>query len=324
MTARVFVLPWRIGCTSAVRTRSAHCLRSLSSPSWRSSRCRQLHRLDTLCSRNSAHQVSINLLTRQLSTTTLRRSTPAAADSPQIPLEASGPSLPNLSDAATAALQTSSSQQWATDAAQILAEGETFASLGLGGYSPVGLLQSSMELIYNTMGLPWWGTIIAATLCIRVAFLPVNILLQKNAIKMNNVNPLVKQMKENQQLYLIAGDLESANHERSKMNAVFKENNVRPILSVVPAIFQGVVMVSFFMAMRGMANAPVTSMMAGGALWFTDLTVADPSFILPMLSSLGFLISLEVSCDWLQLIFVVLLISLLISRALEKCVQWNP
>lgn len=292
MTSRVSVLPWGIRCTTALRTKSAeHFSRSLSSSPWRPSRSRHSLVGQTLYP-NSAHQVSINLLTRHLSTTTPHRS-PPATDSPHIPLEASGPTLP---DGATAVLETSSSQQWAADAAQVLAEGETFASLGLGGYSPVGLLQSSMELIYNTTGLPWWGTIIAATLCIRVAFLPVNILLQKNAIKMHNVNPLVKQMKENQQLYLIAGDLESANHERSKMNAVFKEHNVRPILSVFPAIFQGVVMVSFFMAMRGMANAPVTSMMAGGALWFPDLTVADPSFILPLLSSVGFLISLEVSC----------------------------
>lgn len=192
-------------------------------------------------------------------------------------------------------LETSSHQQWAADAAQTLAEGETFASLGLGGYSPVGLLQSSMELIYNASGLPWWSTIVAATLCMRVCFMPITIFLQKNAIKMHNVSPLVKEMKENQQLYMMAGDLEMANHERNKMNAVFKEHGVRPILSLVPAVFQGVVMVSFFMAMRGMANAPVTSMMAGGALWFTDLTAPDPSFILPILSSAGFLISLEVS-----------------------------
>jgi YidC/Oxa1 family membrane protein insertase len=152
-----------------------------------------------------------------------------------------------------------------------------------------------MEYIYMNTGLPWWGTIIAATLCIRVAFLPVNIFLQKNAIKMHNVNPLVKEMKENQQLYLIAGDMESSNHERQKMNAVFKEHGVRPILSVIPGIFQGAVMLSFFLALRGMVNAPVTSMMAGGALWFPDLTAADPAFILPLLSSVGMLVSIEVS-----------------------------
>lgn len=151
-----------------------------------------------------------------------------------------------------------------------------------------------MELIYNTTGLPWWATIVAATLCIRVGFLPVTIYLQKHSIKMHNVSPLVKQLKENQQMYMMAGDVDMANNERNKMNAIFRENGVRPIMSLVPALFQGVVMVSFFMAMRGMANAPVTSMMAGGGLWFPDLTAADPSFILPIMSSGAFLISLEV------------------------------
>lgn len=196
---------------------------------------------------------------------------------------------------ASDALDTSSQGLWAADATRILAEGETFASLGLGGHSPVGLIQSSMELIHNTTGLPWWGSIVVSTLCLRLLFFPVSIYLQKNAIKMHNVNPEIEKMKEKQQVYMLAGNLEMANHERNKMNAVFKKHGVRPVLSVMPAIFQGVFMVSFFMALRGMANAPVTSMMAGGALWFPDLTVPDPSFMLPIISSAGFLVSLEVS-----------------------------
>lgn len=255
--------------------------------------CRLLHHKATKFISNSAHHPNRALLARHLSATSLYRA-PLSADS-QTPLETTAQnSISETTNAVLPNLDTSSHQQWAADAAQTLAEGETFASLGLGGYSPIGLIQSSMELIYNTTGWPWWGTIIAATLCIRVCFLPVTFYLQKNSIKMHNVNPKVKQMKENQQMYMLGGDVEMANHERNKMNAVFKENGVRPVMALVPAVFQGIVMVSFFIAMRRMANAPVTSMMTGGALWFPDLTAADPSFILPIMSSAAFLISLEV------------------------------
>lgn len=44
------------------------------------------------------------------------------------------------------------------DQLNILGE-PTFASLGLGGYSPVGLAQICFEYVHVTLGVPWWTTI---------------------------------------------------------------------------------------------------------------------------------------------------------------------
>ena len=43
-----------------------------------------------------------------------------------------------------------------------------------------------------------------------------------------------------------------------------------------------------------MANLPVESMKVGGLLWFPDLTIADPYFILPILCSASMLLTIEV------------------------------
>lgn len=222
-------------------------------------------------------------VSRCISTTVLYRAAPTTIEPP-----------PQAESLPIDTLGTSAHDMWAADAAATLAEGETFASLGLGGYSPVGLLQSSMELVHNATGLPWWGTIVISTLCIRALFLPINILMQRNTVKLHNVNPEVEKFKKKQQIYILAGNAEMALVERSKMNAVFKEHGIRPFLSALPMLFQGVFLVSFFLAIRGMANAPVATMMAGGALWFPDLTIPDPSFLLPMISCGGFMISMEV------------------------------
>ncbi len=40
-----------------------------------------------------------------------------------------------------------------------------------------------------------------------------------------------------------------------------------------------------FFALRGMAYLPVESMNWGGLGWFSDLTVADPYYVLPLLTS---------------------------------------
>lgn len=48
---------------------------------------------------------------------------------------------------------------------QINALGEsTFVSLGLGGWSPVGLVQHAFEYLHVTLGLPWWQAIMIGNL----------------------------------------------------------------------------------------------------------------------------------------------------------------
>ena len=52
--------------------------------------------------------------------------------------------------------------------------------------------------------------------------------------------------------------------------------------------------ISFFFALRGMAYAPLESLKTGGLFWFTDLTVVDPYYALPILACVSFLINIEV------------------------------
>ena len=48
----------------------------------------------------------------------------------------------------------------ATDIIQAAAE-QSFAELGLGSYTPVGLIQNLLEFMHVNLGLPWWGAIAA-------------------------------------------------------------------------------------------------------------------------------------------------------------------
>lgn len=55
------------------------------------------------------------------------------------------------------------------------------------------------------------------------------------------------------------------------------------------------VFISFFMGLRQMANVPVDSMRQGGLFWFTDLTLPDQYFALPIITSLTLYATIEVS-----------------------------
>lgn len=47
------------------------------------------------------------------------------------------------------------------------------------------------------------------------------------------------------------------------------------------------------MGLREMANLPVESLKTGGLWWFTDLTVTDPYYLLPLLTSAGLFLVTE-------------------------------
>ena len=57
---------------------------------------------------------------------------------------------------------------------------------------------------------------------------------------------------------------------------------------------QAPVFMSFFFGLKAMANAPVASMQYGGLFWFTDLTIADPYYLLPILTSVTMWATIEV------------------------------
>ena len=76
-----------------------------------------------------------------------------------------------------------------------------------------------------------------------------------------------------------------------------KDNNCSPLKSfIVPAV-QAPLFMTFFFALRGLADAGLPSMKTGGFSWFTDLTVADPFTVLPILSSLSMLLVLETGAE---------------------------
>lgn len=62
-------------------------------------------------------------------------------------------------------------------------------------------------------------------------------------------------------------------------------------------MFQAPVFISFFFALKKMANLPVESLKEGGFLWLKDLTIYDPYYIMPVVTSLTMFITIELGTD---------------------------
>ena len=180
-------------------------------------------------------------------------------------------------------------------AAELAAQAENFAELGLGGYSPPGLVQSALELIHTTTHLPWWASIAAATVALRIALFPLAVRMQVNAAKIANINPIAQQLHKRMVAYKNIGNKVAEAQEAAKLLSIYREQGVHPIttLFMMPLV-QVPIFISFFLAIKGMAKLPLESMKTGGVYWFTDLTVPDPTYMLPLLACLTFISNIEV------------------------------
>lgn len=183
-------------------------------------------------------------------------------------------------------------------ASQLNALGEsTFASLGLGGWTPVGIVQNCFEFLHVSLGIPWWEAIAIGTLVIRFALFPLVIMAQRNAAKMNNHLPQMQviqlKMTEARQS---GNQMEVARYSQELM-MFMKEKNVNPFKNMIVPLAQMPVFVSFFMGLRQMANVPVDSLRTGGIFWFSDLTVPDQFFALPVITSLTLWATIELGTD---------------------------
>lgn len=165
------------------------------------------------------------------------------------------------------------------------ANGEpTFASLGLGGYSPTGIVQSGLEYIHVTFDMPWYVTIALSTIIIRILLTPLVVIAQRNAAIMRNVMPEMQQVQSRiTEARQMGNAIEYAQSNQDLMK-LMKEKNFNPMKNMVTPLAQFPIFLSYYIGIRQMVHAPVESLRTGGIAWFTDLTVADPYYLLPLIT----------------------------------------
>ena len=197
-------------------------------------------------------------------------------------------------------VETSAQAKWASDASEAITDlsaQDSISSLGLGGYSPIGLIQWSLEWIHVNTGLPWWASIIVATVILRSAMFPLAVRVQANAARFNNIRPETEKLMAKVKHHNRFGRKNLSAMANKKLMDMYSEHNCSPLKMMITPFIQVPIFISFFIAIRRMASVPVESMKSGGALWFTDLTAPDPYYILPFLSCASLLATIEV---WLN------------------------
>ncbi|KAL1241212.1 Mitochondrial inner membrane protein OXA1L [Trichinella pseudospiralis] len=177
--------------------------------------------------------------------------------------------------------------------------GSKLEFLGLGNYSPSGLVQLMLNSIHDNFGVPWWASIFLCTTGVRLLTLPVMIYSQRNSALMSNFTEGMSKLNKNLIEARIRRDRFSEELAMLELQDYMKEHKAAQLYGRMFAIsmIQGSIFLTYFLALRGMSYAPVMSMTQSGFLWITDMTLPDPAWILPLYSSFSVLVILELGLE---------------------------
>jgi YidC/Oxa1 family membrane protein insertase len=114
------------------------------------------------------------------------------------------------------------------------------------------LLRSILNFFHNNAGLTWAWSIIALTIVVRIALVP---LVVRQIHSMQNMQAHAPQMKEIQRKY--KGDRQKMNEELMKF---YRENNINPAASCLPLLAQFPIFISLFYVLKNFSHhVPVGS-----------------------------------------------------------------
>uniref|UniRef100_A0A3P8UWU4 OXA1L mitochondrial inner membrane protein n=1 Tax=Cynoglossus semilaevis TaxID=244447 RepID=A0A3P8UWU4_CYNSE len=170
----------------------------------------------------------------------------------------------------------------AVDVLQAVATEPTFAELGLGANTPVGLIQNILEYIHINLGLPWWGAIVLGTVVVRLVVFPIMVKGQREAAKLNNIMPDMVRLNNKMSEAKQSGNKFEFAKAYSELEMCQKKHGVNSLKTFLVPFVQAPIFLSFFLALKKMAQLPVPSLQTEGVLWFPDLTLGDPLYILPL------------------------------------------
>ena len=167
------------------------------------------------------------------------------------------------------------------------------ANFGLGGWLPTDWTPYLFEVVYNYAHFPWWGCIVSVAVLARLALLPWWV---KHRVKSGSValvseaiGPINKRMEEAKR----TNDMQGVAVASSEMTRLYKEHNVTPFTIFKYPAIQGAAYLSIFWGLKDIV-ASVTGLDTGGALWFPNLMLPDPYYVLPVLSGIGLLTNVQV------------------------------
>ena len=127
---------------------------------------------------------------------------------------------------------------------------------------------------------------------------PLSIITMKHTARMQKAKPELEVLQERIKTDpSVKTDRRKMDAYQRQMGALLAKHDVKPYLIFMFPLAQLPVFMSMFFGLRRAAESFPVETATGGMLWFPDLSVADPTYALPLLTSGLFLVMIEVGAD---------------------------
>ena len=136
-----------------------------------------------------------------------------------------------------------------------------------------GLISGELDL-FHSLGAPWWLAIVLLTLSVRAVLFPLTLRQVRSMRAMQELRPELESIRSRYR--------DDRQKQQQKLAELYKERNVNPLGGFLPLLIQMPIFITLYYTIRNF-ESHVPGLVHGGLLWFTDLSRADPYFVLPVL-----------------------------------------
>ncbi|KAG6055702.1 hypothetical protein E4U17_002793 [Claviceps sp. LM77 group G4] len=170
-------------------------------------------------------------------------------------------------------------------------------ALGLDyGWGPTSVMQWTLEHIHIYTGLTWGLSMAATAVLLRVVFFYPQIRAMHFSAKMQEMR---RDPRSAEATKLITEGVRTRDMDKRQrgqyINSLLKNEYDISSWGILWSLGQIPFTYGLFRIVTGMTHIPVPALENAGFLWFPDLTVADPYFVLPALSTVFMITTLSIS-----------------------------
>jgi len=160
-------------------------------------------------------------------------------------------------------------------------------------FSPKYLLDSFLFLLHDSLNMPWWLVIVILSLLSRMILLPIVVINLRKAPEMKSKVESITSLAVQMNLAKETNDTEKISLLGKKY---FQEissyfGNIGRSLLPLP------VFILCFLELQELFSTNIPSITTEGILWFQNLSLPDPYYRLPFLSSLATIILIKFGAD---------------------------
>lgn len=160
-------------------------------------------------------------------------------------------------------------------------------------FSPFSLLAWGLENVHQYTGLPWVGTIALTALTTRLLIFPLTVSQLRFTISSKKHKAFIEARQHHIHSLRLAGSHEKAKSELVELNSFMRRNNCHPI-QMLSGFIPIPIYMCMFITIRDMSAQPLSTLCSESFLWLASISDKDPTYAIPILTSVTLLGSLQV------------------------------